>query len=565
MSIETQTTHTEPDAVIPIEADATKESKPKKPKKEAEVKADAGDEEREIKTSVTPEMRELRRNEARTLKDLIESFGQHTHYKCRITRIEPKTYRDRATGKVHQTGGFLEWVEGTPIDEKWLQDRFGGGKYELYFRQRGEKGGMQYGGQVTVEIAGDPDLSALPGIEGQAGGGVAPTAASSESPSIVKDVMGLMKEQIKSAEERAERAGSGRGMDDPLFIMMREQLERAADEKRELLKRLDDLQTAIRTPPQPSAQDRVESRLIDKLVDQDTARLTAQAQKFESEIRMLRENALENERRLLDRAERDRQEMRNAHEREISMMRQSHQNEITTLKTSQETSLAAVRSSSETQVKIAEAENRRLERENERLQDELKELRAKKEKTLLEQVKDINTLKEALGSEESESSTVERVVEAVTNPETIGAVTSIFQRAAPQPAPPPAPARPHRAVVRNKRTGQKMVLEGNQLVPVQPPGSVPGQPQLPPMDPEEIQRIVGYLESACQAGTDPTLVAQSYGSYVPEGIKVAIRDLGGVDQFLTKVAKLPSSSPLLANQAGRNWVKKLGKALTGET
>jgi len=37
----------------------------------------------------------------------------------------------------------------------------------------------------------------------------------------------------------------------------------------------------------------------------------------------------------------------------------------------------------------------------------------------------------------------------------------------------------------------------------------------------------------------------------------------GVDGFMSKVAKLQSASPL-ASQAGRNWVRKVGKALVGD-
>jgi len=37
----------------------------------------------------------------------------------------------------------------------------------------------------------------------------------------------------------------------------------------------------------------------------------------------------------------------------------------------------------------------------------------------------------------------------------------------------------------------------------------------------------------------------------------------GVDGFLTDVAKLEGTSPL-ASQAGRNWTRKVGKALLGE-
>lgn len=536
----------------------------KEAKKEKREIKDDGDDAPSARPNSSAEIRKLHIAEDATIREVVEALGDEGTFTIKIFRRDPEYTKD-AMGKNVLTRGYLETVD-RKIDEAWIQQKYGGGTYQLTFRKRG-------GGYVThrtITIAGDPDLSALPKA-------VATTAAVTPPPAdsspLAIQAMGLMSKQLERAEERAERAASGGG-NDVVLTMVREQLEAARKEKSELLRELAELRAAISRPPPKSADQEVTSRLLDKMIDQDSARLQQVRMTYDSEIRQLKESHLQDLARIQDRMDREMQQLRNQHERELALVRQSHETSLATLKSSHEVALASAKASFETQAALLQSDNRRLERDNNELRAEVKELRAKKEKSLPEQIKEIKALKDLVtdGDDAEPASAIEKVAEAVTNPETIAAIGSIFKRGqGDQPQQAPAVqqpvARPRRAVVRDQATGQKFIVEGNQIRPAKkmpPPGTPPEVAALPEIDPNDLKMVVGYLENACTAGTDPALVVQSFGAHVPEPIRVAIRDLGGVDQFLIKVAKLPSSSPLLANQAGKNWVRKLGKALAGE-
>lgn len=564
MSIETTTTEETTETPPPIvEAKANGKSEKKKDREaKLETKEPAKEDE---ETSSPPrggdssEIKKLKLAEDATLREIVEALGDEGSFGIKIWREEPEYWPD-ATGKKIGIRGYLETVQ-RKIDEDWIQKKFGGGTYKLTFRKKGGS----YITHRTITIAGEPDISALP--KSSVATPVLQAPQQAQDGPIVTKALDMMQDQLAKAQERAERGGGGSDM---LVAIMREQLEAARAEKAELMREMAEIRAAINKPAEKSDADQFQSRLLDKMIDQDTARLQAVRIQYDSEIRALKESAREDEKRMHDRYDREMQQLRNGHERELAMLRQSHETAMATLRSSHEVSLSAAKQSYETQTKLLEADNRRLERDNNELRDDVKELRSKKEKTIVEQAKDLQAIKEALDldGDGEDKGALEKIMEAA--PDIVSAVGGMIQKGKEAPAAqqaPVEPARPRRMVVRNKETGEKMILEGNQLRPAKKspaPGTPPEVAALPPMDDEEVKRVVGYLESACQAGTDPALVVQSYGSFVPEAIKVAIRDLGGVDHFLTKVAKLPSSSPLLANQSGRNWVRKLGKALAGE-
>lgn len=545
--------------------DHAKEAKAKEPK---ESRKDDEDEEVVTRGAISSEMKALRAAEDRTLKEIIESFGDSTAYKVRVTRKWPPTVKDRATGKLVQTGGFLEWVEGVPIDESWIQDRYGGGKYELYFRKRGPKGGWEYGGQATVEIAGDPDLRALPGGTANEAGSLPPAASSGETPTMAKAALDLMHAELNRAHERADKAGGGKS-DDAMVEILREQLRESRSELAALRM---EIREATNRPPPQSTEDKVKDRLLDKLMDGDSARLTGVRTQFESEIRMLKEQAIDNERRLHDRADRDRQDMRNAHERELALLRSSHETALTAARGAYETQLAAAKASFETQREIMAAENRRIDRENSELRTEVKELRAKKDKGLPEMAKEIEAAKDILGiGDGDDKGWSDKLADMATNPDALQALGKIIRGESPPQPPPPAAASQHqpgtRRVIRHK-DGKKYILEADgsltgPLPPKPPKGQVPPR-AAPEIDPAIMQQMVVLLENAYSNGTDPEIVARSAKPHVTDQMLMLIRDVGGVDAFLSKVAKLPGSSPLLSTQAGRNWVRKVGKGLVGD-
>ena len=134
---------------------------------------------------------------------------------------------------------------------------------------------------------------------------------------------------------------------------------------------------------------------------------------------MVKENAVEDLKRARDAFERDRQDFRNAHERELALVKSSYETQLATARSSFETQLAAAKSSFETQQKLAEAENRRLDKDNSELRVEVKDLRAKKEKSVLEMAKEMKTIKEAFEGEDDGSGggVGEKLAEAAMNPD----------------------------------------------------------------------------------------------------------------------------------------------------
>lgn len=540
---------------------------PKDPKAAEPKSATEGDGFEETKRApMSPEIRALRSAEDKNLKDMIESFGDHTAYKIKVSRKEPETYRDRATGKIVNTGGFLRWVEGKPIDEEWVQSQFGGGKYELIFRKKGNRGGWEYGGAVTLQIAGDPDLSSLPSAGGETPATAATPAATGENPGMAKHAMDLMARQLEREQERSDRGG---GKSDPMIEMLRDELK---ESRRQLAEMGAQYREAANRPPPQTTEDKVKDTILTKLMDQDSARVQATRAQYESELRQAKESAIDNEKRLYDRFERDRQDMRNAHERELALLRSSHEANLAAARSSFEMSLQAAKSSFDTQKEIMTADNRRLDRDNSELRVEVKELRAKKEKTVIEQFKEMEIIKDAIGSDadNSDKGMGEKLLEGIGSPEGMAALKSIFGKSGPEVAPPPAPvAEPPRRRVVMHADGQRYMQypDGTLRGPLKPkakPGSAPEESAMPQIDPASITLVVGYLERAFTGNQDPEIVAQSLKPQVPDPVMSAIRDVGGVDAFLAKVAKLPGSSPLASTQLGRNWVRKVGKALVGE-
>lgn len=305
------------------------------------------------------------------------------------------------------------------------------------------------------------------------------------------------------------------------------------------------------------------AKMFEALLDGDSARVTHLRTTHDSELRMLKENHREDEKRMRDAFERDKADLKSAHDREISLMRQTNELQLQAAKASFETSKA-----------VLEADNRRLQRENDELKSDNKELRAKKEKGPLEIVKEADQIKEVLGVGDGEDkSGWEKAAEML--PSAIEAAKSYFkpggdgqQQQAAQGGQQQA-LQPKRKVVVDKTSGQRFILEADGTMspakkkPPPPPQPGPnGEPPIPQIAPETISTIINYLERAFTGNQEAEVVAQSGRAMVPEEIVTAIRD-HGVDGFLSKVAKLPSTSPL-SNQAGRNWMRKVGKALVGE-
>jgi hypothetical protein len=335
-----------------------------------------------------------------------------------------------------------------------------------------------------------------------------------------------------------------------MMQMMQGALEAANREISELRKA-----TLVRPPEDP-----FKTELLSSLMREDNARLSSVRSQFESEIRILKENAVSEQRRLEDRHERYQADAARSHDRELQNLRQSH-----------EISLQAARASFETQVKLLDMEQRRLELANAEMRTELKDLRAKHGKGIVEQAKELQAVREALGVGEDaeESSTVDKVVGALSSPAALNFAEKVLSgRAAAQPQQPAAPALPRAPKFVTAPDGKRFrLMPSGEMIPLKPkpkviattlPDGTPG-PTLPVIPAEVSAQVTDYLERAFAGNQDPVIMAQTARTHVPEEIMAVIRE-HGVDVYLSKVARLPSGSPL-ATQAGKNWVRKVGEAL----
>lgn len=548
----------------------------------------------------SPELKELRQEEDKTIRQMVESFGIDGAFQIVVKRLEPEETRDPATGRMVKCGGHVGTTEKI-IDEDWLARKYGGGKYALIIRRRNQQGSYVFAAQKTVTVAGEPNLSDLPGFVAPvpASSAAAAGGATTEPPSVVTKVLEMAAQQVAAATERADRREEPRVIANPamdaMVSMMKEQLAQAnavvESMRREIME--------MRNQPAPP-QDTYKERMLDKMMDGDSARLNAVRMQFESELRTAKENAIAEEKRLRDSFERDKLYMMQSHEREINLLRSSYESQMTSLRSSHEVQLSSARLGHDSQTKLQESEIRRLERDNSELRVEVKDLRAKKEKGILEQLKDVETIKDALGVDEGgDKSTGDKILEAVTNPEAWAAVSNMWrgrqQPAAPAPVAPQLPLQPR---VMAGPNGQRFVLQPNgeyapakrrRRVPVAaapaatgeaPPTGADGEAvaeaaeveeaPVPVIDPADLDQLVTFFEGAFAAGQEPEIVAQGVKGRIPGEVLTYLRDrvteLGlarGVDTFLAKVAHLPGTSPLVA-QAGRNWIRKVGGALVGE-
>ena len=121
--------------------------------------------------------------------------------------------------------------------------------------------------------------------------------------------------------------------------------------------------------------------------------------------------------------------------------------------------------------------------------------------------------------------------------------------------PAPAPSAP-RTVIQQVVTPEGTVEEVE----------VPAPPQAVVIPPEQLSQVVMFLENAFSAGTEPAVVAQTAKTIAPAHIPAIVQAIvtGGVDAFLDQVAGLNPTGPL-AQQGGRTYLRRVAKALRGDT
>jgi hypothetical protein len=521
----------------------------------------------------TAPLREILAEEDASLKSVLDNLGADGSFKISVFRIEPEEWIDPQSGRRVKTAGKLK-TYNTRIDEDVLADKHGGGKYMLRFLRRNSKGSYKFLTQRTIDIAGDPRVDDVPRTSAPVAGSA--PVATGENTGLVKEAFHMLRDQLERVhDDRAPVAPKGI---DPAMQMMVDQMRRDAERRdAEMAELRRDLTVARNVKP---VEDPIKDKLLGSLIDGQSGHVEALKLRQESELRQLKESAIEEQRRRDDR-----------HERDVAMIRTSYEREIAAMRSSHESSTTIATQTHNLQVNLLERDNKRLERELDNLRIEIKNLRERKDKTIVEQAKDLEAVKDALGMDSGDKTNFDKFLEVATSPaaaEFVGRIVGGKEPGAAPSAPlaaAPARAAPTRQLVQDPDTGGKYWLMtdgkgGSRLVPAKrKPQVIPATTtadgtvvtpaiELPEVDPGLVTSLVTYLERAYSGKQEPEVVAQSGRASVPDEILTWIRthdseQVSGVDLFMSKVAKLPSTSPL-STQSGRNWLRRVGKALVGE-
>ncbi len=501
----------------------------------------------------TKAMAELRNNTDAALKEWMEGLSPNGGVKVRVTRTSPKIWKGL------NVGGSLMTYDHY-IDEDWIREHHGGGNFMLEVKKPRVNGtGWVIAGSRAIAIAGDPRTDDV--FRDASGTAAAPANGGAGSDAIVSKVIGSMERQLERAQERAQQPapqGTDMAMMQMLLAPLQAQISQMNATLREKDQQLAAMQLQQSKPPEV---DPIKDKMFSALIDGDSARVVSMRTQHESELRQIKQSAIDSESRLRDSFDRDRQSINMAHERELNTLRSSYDMKIA----SQETMNATIKT-------LLEGEIRRLEVALNEARTELIALRAKKDKTIIEQATEFAQIKEAIGEitgdDKGEKSTLEKVMEVAGNLPAVQGLISKFGDPS-QPAPPPQvqiqmprPPQlltgPDGHLYRQLPDGRMQLVRRKKEAPAQPQTGQEG-PKIPDIAPATIAAAVGFLESAYRGGQDPAEVATSVRSMIPADVLTAIRELG-IDGFLTQVAKLDGQSPL-SSQGGRNWSRKLGKSL----
>jgi len=514
---------------------------------EADAKPDAKPTKKEPRAPVAREskaMSEMRNNEDRNLKDWMEEISPGGAIRVKVTRTSPKSWKGLIVG------GALATYDHQ-IDEEWIRDHHGGGNFMLVVQKPRTNGaGWIYAGGRAIGIAGDPRTDDV--FRDRTGEAPA-NGASTPANGIVDKTFSVLERELANARSQQHVQ---HGPDTETIRMMMGPMQQQLDQMGNML-REKDRQLAAAQVVKPVERDEFRDKMLDKLLDGDSARINALRSQYESELRQVKQSAMDNESRLRDSFERDKQSLAMSHERELNALRSAYDMRVA----GQEVGANASRT-------LMDGEIRRLQADLSEAKVELVALRLKKDKGTLEMIRETNELKELLGlDDDKDKSTFDKIAEAGL-PILQGVLAKAGEQQPQQPPPqqPPPQFRPRPPQLMTGPDGNLyrpgpngkpiLVRERTRAVPPSETGQPSSIPEIPVTT---IKVAVDFLESAYRNNQDPSEVATSVRSMIPADVLTAIRELG-IDGFLEKVAKLEGTSPL-ASQAGRNWSRKLGKSL----
>lgn len=526
--------------------------------------------------------RQLASEQAADIGEWLAALSAGAPIKVAINRISP------ATWKGHNIEGQHEVVDEL-IDEEYLRQTWGGGKFQLVVKTLKANGQWKYRTARTVKIAGEPKIDALINRQnlGTDEAGVAHVAPAVHEV-LAGKAMDVMERTLR--EERSRQGQQPSGPDPSLRLILdslNARLDSSEKANRDLQQRLYD---TINRPQPPSMGDRI----AEKVIDGESARIQAITTQFQSERRQL-EDRMAGE--LKDARERHRDELRDrerAHERELGSHRQS-----------QDMALQSQKTGYEARIDGLKMEIDRLNRDLTDARARIGTLEAKKDKTVHDSVDEIIKFKGSLdalglgGDGEDEGPWYERLAKSFFNSDKamdVAAKVLGGAQAPPAAAPPsgmPPPGVPFQAADGNvyvigpdgtaqligsaadvaaaqqqqQRRRRRRVQAAAAAPPAAgtPPAPAPGaaappaQPAGRPPDGKELAAAIAFIEQAIANGSDPAQFAQGARALIPAEVLEFIKTVG-VDGFLAKVAELKPDSPL-ASQVGRNFVRTASKVL----
>ena len=527
-------------------------------------------------TKVAADMRE---QEDDSLRNIINALAGEKSYEVRVYRTEPRKWN---TPPVNVTG-HLETFTEIPSEEE-LKLAFGGGAYALKFFRPDAKGSLTYFKQVTLKLPGKPQGVGIDAIEPTVMDYVAPA----EESGAVSQAMTTMQQLV--ADSRKSNGGMDmvgmQVMIQTAMAPLQTQIEAGnaqllAAQKASAEKDVRLMEFANKKPDTS-----VEEKFFHNMIDADGGRRDHARDMHESELRIMRDNARDDIKRLESRQHDALQSQDKAQQREIDNLTRSHDQTLSTIKMSYDSIITSLKS-----------DITRGERDLTKSDTELVSLRAVKEKTVIEQLSDITAIKDAFstigGSDEPDDRKwYEKLAEAsLGNPEKLGAIFNIVtgqgnpaqqqqqpppqitQQAQSQAQPPTQEQQQQYATIDDIPIGVPFQGDDGQVhVKVPPDGSIVLYDHAKALaeeaqqnegvdkpSPAEVKIAINFMENAFEAGQEPATFAMSAKSMIPGSILKYMESVG-IDKFLNEVANLDSNSPL-RNQAGRTFIREVAKFL----
>lgn len=514
-------------------------------------------------------------------RDYFLSLAGQSAFRIEVHRKKPDTIRYK-NRNIDCSGHLATYEE--MIDEEFIRERHGGGTLFLRFMVPNAKGGgYKYGAGKQIKIAGDPKIE-----DKWLNADDTAAAPQQTSDPATKEFVGFLAKEVERKERKLDDLANRSALDPTLIALITEPLKQQnamlAQQLEAMRKELAESRNA---PAKESKGDEFRDKMLDRMMDGESARIAAIRANHESELRQAKESHLAEVKRLEDR-----------HDRAMADLRAQHDRELAQAKSMQDIALASVNQGAQLAKAMLEQTVARLEADNRRYEKELDELRAKKDKPLVEQLKEIDAIKKLVAPEKDEDGDDDKKSPWVQGIEALG-IGNVLQGVAgkllagaePQPAAQPQPALPPPGTRFRGPDGRPYLMTPNGPLPIKPkqvaaPPAPPrtrtevqvnpetGEPQevevpitVPAVviPPDKLGLVKQMLEGAFNAGTDPKAVAQTARTMAPGAIPVITQAIGtqGVDAFLDQMAAFDGNSPL-AQQEGRNFLRKVAKALMGE-